>query len=126
MAKNKILQKNLEKVNALCEDLNNEIYKQTKKNLDQNKILQAYQGAFTDIIESYDINDWFMQPFQPIKIFTWFDNTNSNNGFQKLKSLINLLSLDNILELTKDHKVPPNNRIFLFCINRSKKLLLRK
>lgn len=38
MKKNKVLQKNLEKVNQICEDLNNEVYKETKALLDKNKI----------------------------------------------------------------------------------------
>jgi len=44
LAQNKILQKNLIRVNALCEDLNKEIYKQTKKNLDKNKIFVVVGG----------------------------------------------------------------------------------
>ena len=38
MKKNKVLQKNLVKVNQICDDLNKEIYKETKALLDKNKI----------------------------------------------------------------------------------------
>ncbi len=44
MKKNKVLQKSLEKVNQICEDLNNEVYKETKALLDKNKISVVVGG----------------------------------------------------------------------------------
>lgn len=44
MKKNKVLQKNLAKVNQICEDLNNEVYKETKSLLDKNKIAVVVGG----------------------------------------------------------------------------------
>lgn len=44
MKKNKILQKNLAKVNQICEDLNMEVYKETKALLDKNKIAVVVGG----------------------------------------------------------------------------------
>jgi agmatinase len=44
MKKNKVLQKNLVKVNQICEDLNQEVYKETKSILDKNKIAVVVGG----------------------------------------------------------------------------------
>lgn len=44
LQKNKILQKNLAQVNQICNDLNNEIYKETKTLLAQNKISVVVGG----------------------------------------------------------------------------------
>ena len=44
MAKNKVLQKNLVKVNQICESLNQEVYKETKALLDQGKISVVVGG----------------------------------------------------------------------------------
>ncbi|MDD4975156.1 MAG: agmatinase family protein [Bacteriovorax sp.] len=44
MKKNKVLQKNLAKVNQICEDLNQEVYKETKSILDKNKISVVVGG----------------------------------------------------------------------------------
>jgi agmatinase len=44
MKKNKVHQKNLVKVNQICEDLNQEVYKETKSILDKNKIAVVVGG----------------------------------------------------------------------------------
>jgi len=44
MAKNKNLQKSLQKVNQLCEEMNQEVYKETKAQLDKNKIAVVVGG----------------------------------------------------------------------------------
>lgn len=44
MKKNKVLQKNLATVNQICEDLNNEVYKETKALLTKNKISVVVGG----------------------------------------------------------------------------------
>ncbi|MGZ3790501.1 MAG: agmatinase family protein [Bacteriovorax sp.] len=44
MKKNKVLQKNLAKVNQICEDLNNEVYKEAKALLEKNKIAVVVGG----------------------------------------------------------------------------------
>jgi agmatinase len=44
MAKNKVLQKNLLRVNQICEELNQEVYKETKALLDEDKIAVVVGG----------------------------------------------------------------------------------
>jgi len=86
--------------NDLSSFLSDEIYKlswfgvsfqlEDNKKTNNKEIVQFYQDAFNDVIENFNIDKWYIQPFQPITMFPWFDDFNYCKEFQKINSLSNI------------------------------------